>query len=298
MNKDAWLGLRPDSANAYSKAVRDFAEWAQNRQLPVVYPAEIDRAAVLFAQERKLTRARFETLCAALRRGLPQMKGNLSWSEMHGKHLLKFAPPTHKVPMLRFVALVAGYTMALDGFARAGALLILQVCTGMRPGELLGLKILQGRPGVNSGNAVLALGRRFGTKAGRPQFIVVHASEDATAIAIVNAFAATTKFGQSLTSLDYNSYSRLLAQTMAKLKLSNIGYTPHSPRAGWATTLRLGGMAFSEIQERGRWAQAATLRTYLDAVAASTTLLHATHSLYDLGTWLDESFSDRYPWWR
>ena len=33
-------------------------------------------------------------------------------------------------------------------------------------------------------------------------------------------------------------------------------------------------MAFSEIQERGRWAQAATLRTYLDAVAASTVLLH------------------------
>ena len=67
--------------------------------------------------------------------------------------------------------------MALDGFARAGALLILQVCSGMRPGELLGLKredLVAGRRGVNNGNAVIALGRKTGTKAGRAQFIVIH----------------------------------------------------------------------------------------------------------------------------
>ena len=58
------------------------------------------------------------------------------------------------------------------------------------------------------------------------------------------------------------------------LDLADLAYTPHSPRAGWATTLRLGGMPFTEIQERGRWQNAATLRIYLDAVAASKVLLY------------------------
>ena len=300
VNEDAWLGLRPASAAAYAKSVQDFAEWIQTRQLQAVYPAEIDRAVVRYAQEKKLTRAKLENLCAALRRGLPQLKGNLSWAEMHLKNLLRYSPPVHKVPMLRFVALVVGYTMALDGFARAGALLILQVCSGMRPGELLGLKredLVAGRRGVNNGNAVIALGRKTGTKAGRAQFIVIHAAEDPFAISIISAFCATTKFGQALSSLDYIGYSKILSKTLAKMRLADMGFTPHSPRAGWATTLRLQGMAFSEIQERGRWAQAATLRTYLDAVAASTVLLHRTHDLYALGNWLDESFTERFPWW-
>ena len=67
---------------------------------------------------------------------------------------------------------------------------------------------------------------------------------DATAISIISAFCATTKHGQKLTSLDFGSYARIFHQTLAKMKLSHIGFTPHSPRAGWATQLRLQGMAF------------------------------------------------------
>ena len=62
--------------------------------------------------------------------------------------------------------------------------------------------------------------------------------------------------------------------------------------------LRQQGMAFSEIQERGRWASAQTLRTYLDAVAASTTMLQGTHSPHGFATWLDDCFIDWFPWWR
>ena len=151
--------------------------------------------------------------------------------------------------------------------------------------------------GFNNGNAVVALGRKTGTKVGRPQFVVIHAAEDATAISIVSAFCATTRHGQKLTSLDYTSFAKIFHQTLAKMKLSHIGYTPHSPRAGWATQLRLQGMAFTEIQERGRWGSPNTLRTYLDAVAASTTLLQETHSLFGFAQWLDEDFTEPFPWW-
>ena len=145
---------------------------------------------------------------------------------------------------------------------------------------------------------MVALGKRHGTKAGRPQFVIVHANEDAIAIALIPAFASTTPPGSALSSLDYNQYSRCLAFAARQLGLNTIGYSPHSPRAGWATQLRLSGVPFAEIQERARWQTASALRIYLDAVAASTTLLHKTHSLLEFSAYLKADFPGRFPWWR
>ena len=191
--------------------------------------------------------------------------------------------------------------MAMDGWPRAGGLLILQACLGLRPGELLGVRrddLVPGRRGLHNGNAVVALGKRTGTKSGRPQFVVVHADEDTTAMALISAFAATTPHGAGLSSIDYAQYKRCLDNATRALGLADIGFTPHSPRAGWATRLRLGGMPFQEIQERGRWQSASALRIYLDAVAASTTLLHRTHFLIEFATYVENDFAGRFPWWR
>ena len=128
--------------------------------------------------------------------------------------------------------------------------------------------------------------------------MVVHANEDPTAMAIIAAFAATTAPGSALSSLDYNQYSRCLLSATRQLGLSNLGFTPHSPRAGCATQLRLSGLPFAEIQERGRWQTASALRIYLDAVAASTTLLHRTHFLIEFANYVEQDFVGRFPWWR
>ena len=301
VNPDAWVGLRPDSALTYSRAVQDFMRWAETKSLMLEFPTEIDRAVVQYARENRLSRGKLETLSSALMRGLPGLRGKMVWTQSTIKNMLKWSPPVHKVPMMRFVAIAVGHLMAINGWARAGGLLILQVCLGLRPGELLGLMredLVPGRPGVNNGNAVVALGKRFGTKAGRPQFVVVHAGEDPVALALVAAFVASTPNGSPLSSLSYQDYSKVLHRTLRQMRLGDIGYTPHSPRAGWATGLRLSGVPFTEIQERGRWATAATLRTYLDAVAASTSLLQRTQTLWEFAQYIEEDFSARFPWWR
>ena len=189
----------------------------------------------------------------------------------------------------------------MNGYSRAGALLVLQGCTGLRPGELLNLSredIVPGRPGINNGNGVISLGKRVGTQSGRTQFVVVYASEDPTAISILAAFGSSTRPGQKLTSLGYNQFRAIMDRALKDLGLTDLHFTPHSLRAGWATQLRLSGMPFSEIQERGRWKNASTLRVYLDAVAASTTLLGRTHTLATFAAYVDESFAERFPWWR
>ena len=98
--------------------------------------------------------------------------------------------------------------------------------------------------------------------------------------------------------MDYSQYSRCLANASRQLGLRAIGYTPHSPRAGWASQLRLSGVPFAEIQERGHWETVSALRIYLDAVAASTTLLHKTHSLLEFARYIEADFVGRFPWWR
>ena len=301
LNPDAWVGLRPASAKAYSDAVQAFVAFVEKQRLPLEFPAEIDRAIVIYGRETRRTRAQMETLVAAIKRGCPGLRRQLSWADSTLKNMLRYSPPVHKVPMMRFVALCIGHRMALDGWPRAGGLLILQVCLGLRPGELLAIRredIVPGRRDLHNGNAVVALGKRHGTKAGRPQFVIVHANEDPIAMALIAAFASTTPPGSALSSLDYSQYSRCLHCAARQLGLSTIGYSPHSPRAGWATQLRLSGVPFAEIQERGRWQTASALRIYLDAVAASATLLHKTHALLEFSQYLEADFIGRFPWWR
>ena len=112
------------------------------------------------------------------------------------------------------------------------------------------------------------------------------------------AFAASTKHGQKLTNLDYPRYKNILDKAVKDLGFQDLHFTPHSPWAGWATQLRLSGVPFTEIQERGRWKNASTLRIYLDAVAASTTLLQKTMTLHAFANYVDENFAERFPWWR
>ena len=49
-----------------------------------------------------------------------------------------------------------------------------------------------------------------------------------------------------------------------------IGWTPHSPRSGFASELTAAGVPFVEIRERGRWLAGTSLRTYIDVVSSAS----------------------------
>ena len=97
-----------------------------------------------------------------------------------------------------------GSSPIIQKFWEACGLLILQGCTGLRPGtfwaSLERTWLLAGQKSIMAIQSLLW--REQGTKAGRAQFVVVHASEDQTALALISAFAATTKPGQNLTNLN------------------------------------------------------------------------------------------------
>ena len=80
LNPHAWTGLRESSARDYAQAVNDFYTWAQQNGHWLHYPSEIDRAVVAYAMAVHLSRAKLETLIAALKRGLPGVRRNLLYA--------------------------------------------------------------------------------------------------------------------------------------------------------------------------------------------------------------------------
>ena len=123
-------------------------------------------------------------------------------------------------------------------------------------------------------------------------------TEDEVAITLISAFYASTFDGARLTQhASYQSYKRVLDRAWRTIGHSKLRFTPHSARAGWATEMRLRGMAISELKQQGRWSSDKSLACYLD-VTATRLLEQPTGSLRQSGLWLLGDVPGRFPWWR
>ena len=120
------------------------------------------------------------------------------------------------------------------------------------------------------GLCVVSLGVKHGTKNNRPQFMLLHENDprDKRAIHILRLAKKTSLPGLPIFAFSYQQWNNLFRRASVLLKLREAA-TAHSPRPGWATDQILAKMAFSEVQERGRWSSPQSLRIYLDAVGAA-----------------------------
>jgi hypothetical protein len=128
--------------------------------------------------------------------------------------------------------------------------------------------------------------------------VVIRRHEDPIAVKMIEALYRSTPPGSKLVGINgYQACRGLLNKACQIARLSHVGFTPHSPRAGWASEKRLAGVSFEEIRERGRWSTDTALRIYLDV---STVALQAL-SLADVanfGLHIAENVDQRFPWWR
>ena len=80
------------------------------------------------------------------------------------------------------------------------------------------------------------------------------------------AYVSRTRAGNRVFPYTYSVYRRLLARLDERLCVET-GFTPHSPRAGFASEAIADGVAFGALKELGRWIADSSLRTYVDLVA-------------------------------
>ena len=106
-----------------------------------------------------------------------------------------------------------------------------------------------------------------GTRVRRAYLVLVDKNQRRLAL-VLRALKRLTPPGLLLFPISYSSYRLLIKAGEEALGLA-AGFTPHSPRAGFASDSRAEGWSFEEIRETGRWVSDSSLRIYLDIVGSS-----------------------------
>ena len=92
---------------------------------------------------------------------------------------------------------------------------------------------------------------------------------NATVIGLLRWLYHVCAAESTLMGCSYDTYRKLLRAAQEQSGLT-AGYTPHSPRAGFATESIAEGADFVSVREAGRWLSDTSLRVYLDVVGAAS----------------------------
>ena len=291
--------LQEKTVARYQKAARRFVGWCHAEGFDPLNGREWDAALLEFRNAEPVALYEYTDVVAAVEFFFPNYKGQLTlsraalqgWQVDHVTH--------HHVPLGRGPAALCSTHIAANGAPRLGVGVVLQQRKGLRPSEMLNLRredvTLPEEQAAALGGAracVVGLGLRVGTKLKRPQSVLLYEGVDSDVIEGLRRLKKTTAPNGLLIPYSLRLYSRWLKFCEDILGLQ-VGWTPHSPRAGFASEGRLNKKSFTDLREEGRWTSDSSLRIYIDTVEAtaiSTRLL--TSGLvpaqeYAIEHWLD-----------
>ena len=220
-----------------------------------------------------MSKSNFENMVAGVEFLFPRYRGQLRWARAIIIGWGVMHVPKHTTPLCAGPAHLVAVHMAAMGHERLGAGLLIQQNLGLRPSELLAIEPQdvclpqQAVLGVATSGAVVGLGLRTGTKAKRAQSVILR---DPLLLLLLNWLVVSGRPGEPMVPYSYEQYRRILKRVVeVKLKM-DIPFTPHSPRAGFASDATAAGKSFvTEIREGGRWIADSSLRTYVDIVTAA-----------------------------
>ena len=259
----------------YKKELVPFTEWTiANRYAPETAEEWDDLLVEYLYGQPHLTRGKFNSLVAGVEFFFQRLKGKLSWSHGVLSGWETGASVRHTVPLGKGVSRLILTYFANWGYTRLGIGLVLQTETGLRPSELLRLRpedfLFPEEEGAKLGTRPLriGLGIRGGTKVKRAQFVLLD-QRCWRLVRVLRVVKMMTPVGLLMFPYSYTTLRTLLRRVEAQLGL-NVGWTPHSGRAGYASDSRAEGISFEEIREGGRWQSDSSLRRYLDIIGASS----------------------------
>ena len=230
---------------------------------------ELDACVVDYKQSGSLTRAKLEGLIAALEFFLPQSRGGYAWAKRVAKGLAIVQPVKHTCPLTLAPGKLIAINLCKQGYPRLGAGLLVQILTGLRPGELLQLRrehVLL--PTSKVSRFLFRLGAKRGTKLKREQATWLDKDRDVAVSTILHRWLEATSSGTLLVDCSYDDYRRQLQSVSKQLGLPFV-FTPHSPRAGFASEAISLGEDPNSVRLRGRWQSETSFRIYVDVISAA-----------------------------
>ncbi len=257
------------SLKRYRSALQGFVSFIiENNMLP--HDLEhIDCLVVEYKNREDLSKNQLACLIASLEFFFPQIKGLLAWSKQVSVGQTVQHKTHHTVPIISAPAELFATHMAARNKARLGIGLLVQQATGLRPSELLELlseHVLL--PTGHVGRIILRLGAEVGTKVKREQVACLDSKRFPDVSWLLSLLVSLTPHGHKLFPFSYNQYNRELAAIERALGL-DLGITPHSARAGFASERVALGDSVEETRSAGRWLSELSFRTYVDVVMAA-----------------------------
>lgn len=244
------------------------------------------------------SKSQYEKAIASIEKFYPPLKGNLLYARAVLSSWKVVTTPHHTVPMSRPFAMLLSCWLSQHGLARMGATLLLQYLQCLRPSEALQMHafVLPEEYPPAQGSGVIFLGVKTGTKAGRPQITFVR---DPIALLICRRWRKTLVRGDRLaTHRSLSIYAHFICQAAQAYGYGDVGWTPHSPRAGFASDSAIANKPFVETREAGRWVSDKSLRTYLDIMAVmGGQLASQLTSWLPLADAIEEDFEKYFRWW-
>lgn len=298
--------LKPGTVNNYRKALIMFLAWCFFFGLEITdywwmlddYLLECKNCPVWPKIRGKgVSKKEFETLICAIVKCLPQLRTGLPEVRQALKAWKVVVAVSHTVPMYRPWALLIALRLGRMGWPRTGALLVLQYFFALRPSELLGLlgrNLVAAAVSTRKGVVAVVVGELRGTK--RAQVV---RCLDPLCRLIVDYFFETTPADDPISGgLSYSTYYNQLKKACLAEGFEDIGFAPHSPRAGRASDLGADGEDFVAIREHLRHRQDQSLRIYLDVILAlNAQLMHQLHKRLSDAAVAKRDFTKLFPWW-
>ena len=281
--------------------MRLFVHWCESHGVSPGDPCELDDLLVEWKNSGTVSKAQFQTALAAAELAIPSAKGHLTWARSVCTDWEVIAPVAHHAPLPKELAILIGVIMSACGFGRLGAGLIIQQRRGLRPSELLRLRaqdiMLPEDLAFGNLHGLLNLGMKHGTKAKRPQAVLLDAGKHSLALMLARMLKESTAPDQEIMGgVSLQTFQRIMAKACTILRIAI--FTPHCARSGFATDAFLDGDDFTKIREEGRWISDSSLRIYLDAVSSATEASSGIVKHYaPLIKELIQNFIFYFSWW-
>lgn len=276
LHPDLQHRVKPETLRSYEKHLEPFLAFLNSRwELSELSAQDIDLLIMEYRTELELSRSQHTLLLAALEFFNPHLKGKLQFTKEALKGRLQAEPVQHTTPLTYECAYLFAAFHASRGQPRLGVAPLVQLGTGLRPSELLGLCAHHVYVPINPReNISIRLGVDVATKVKREQFILVKPGGQPLTYRLLKLLKSATPETDKLFNFSYAAYNSSFSMAEQHYGLS-LHLTAHSGRVGFATSRMMTGAAANEVQAEGRWRSETSFLTYVDVVGS----LHTRNQL-------------------
>lgn len=260
--------LAPRTLDKYSQALNLFLAFCAERAVRVSTARDVDRHLALYIQHLFDAGRPFHLAACAvfgLQHHAPWMAQHLSSAKLALKGWHRLRPAESHPPLTWELTCLLAVWMAMRGEHDAALAVLVGFDCYLRIGEILGLKVQDvalardPRLGAAYRGVMLRLAK---TKTGTNQSVTV---EGADVAAMLQAHIRGRARSAPVFAVSRSRFYALLHGACRAFGLDAHGYTPHSLRHGGATRHFLQGRPIADIQFRGRWSDAKSVRTYIQS---------------------------------